>query len=412
MANSYVQYAGTGAQTQFSLTFPYLDKAHIGVKVNGVVTAFTWINSTTIAVAVAPALAAVVELRRTTPISEAIVNFQDGAVVTEDQLDTNAKQALFAAQEDQDAVAVLQAFATNAAASAAAAAASQSAAATSATGAATSASAAATSATAAAASAATLVATSATAATPSVASKVFTTQAGKSLGIGAFILIASASTPTVWMFGQVTAYTGTSLTIDSQVIGTASAKSDWNIWLAGARGATGATGAPGADGQGVPTGGAGGTFLKKNSGTNFDTAWAALAIADLPSDFSGSAAWQTWTPTDASGASLTFSSVNAKYTRIGNLIFAFFYLTFPATGNTNAIRIGSLPVAVPSQSYAFSYTTLSLNGVSAGGSGNLNLKPIAGQSYAEVWPSVGTAAIGNNSLASLSVSGMIIYPAS
>jgi hypothetical protein len=111
-----------------------------------------------------------------------------------------------------------------------------------------SASAAAASAVTAAAAAANLTGTSTTSLTPSVASKIFTTQAGKTFTVGSWVLARSDAAPTtVWMFGQVTDYTGTALTVDVQVIGTATLSADWTITVAGIRGATGATGAAGAD---------------------------------------------------------------------------------------------------------------------------------------------------------------------
>lgn len=44
---------------------------------------------------------------------------------------------------------------------------------------------------------------------------------------------------------------------------------------AGSNGSNGSTGATGAPGPGVPTGGSTGDFLKKNSGTDFDTVWSS-----------------------------------------------------------------------------------------------------------------------------------------
>lgn len=49
-------------------------------------------------------------------------------------------------------------------------------------------------------------------------------------------------------------------------------------------------GPPGADGEGVPTGGSAGQFLRKQSGTNFDTAFAAPTASEVGADPSGSAA--------------------------------------------------------------------------------------------------------------------------
>lgn len=51
----------------------------------------------------------------------------------------------------------------------------------------------------------------------------------------------------------------------------------------------------------------------------------------------------TWTPTDASGASLTFSAATGGYTRIGDLVIASCQVTYPVTVNGNLALIGSLP---------------------------------------------------------------------
>lgn len=53
----------------------------------------------------------------------------------------------------------------------------------------------------------------------------------------------------------------------------------------------------------------------------------------------------TWTPADASGASLTFSSVTAKYTRVGRMIHFMLELTYPTTSDTSQAQINGLPVA-------------------------------------------------------------------
>lgn len=53
----------------------------------------------------------------------------------------------------------------------------------------------------------------------------------------------------------------------------------------------------------------------------------------------------TWTPTDASGAGLTLSIDNARYTKVGRQVIASAQLTYPATANTNSALIGGLPFA-------------------------------------------------------------------
>lgn len=52
----------------------------------------------------------------------------------------------------------------------------------------------------------------------------------------------------------------------------------------------------------------------------------------------------TWTPTDGSGASLAFTSTyTAQWRRIGNLVFATFDVTYPATASGLAAVITGLP---------------------------------------------------------------------
>tara|TARA_Y100000593_G_scaffold47608_1_gene90216 strand:- start:49 stop:2166 length:2118 start_codon:yes stop_codon:yes gene_type:complete len=53
----------------------------------------------------------------------------------------------------------------------------------------------------------------------------------------------------------------------------------------------------------------------------------------------------TWTPTDGSGASLSFSNTsgNCKYTKIGRTVIASFRVTYPSTSNTSTAVIGGFP---------------------------------------------------------------------
>jgi hypothetical protein len=71
----------------------------------------------------------------------------------------------------------------------------------------------------------------------------------------------------------------------------------------------------------------------------------------------------TWTPADASGAGLSFTSVSATYTRVGNMVFARAAFTFPATANTAANLIGGLPYTVKNEQAArqgmLSYSSVS-----------------------------------------------------
>jgi hypothetical protein len=54
----------------------------------------------------------------------------------------------------------------------------------------------------------------------------------------------------------------------------------------------------------------------------------------------------TWTATDLSGASLSFSSTTCRYTKVGRLVtLQIDNLGWPVTANTNATEIGGLPFA-------------------------------------------------------------------
>ena len=50
-----------------------------------------------------------------------------------------------------------------------------------------------------------------------------------------------------------------------------------------------------------------------------------------------------WTPTDASGATLTFTGVDAWYYRVGRLCHAFATFTYPATADGSNSLIGGFP---------------------------------------------------------------------
>jgi hypothetical protein len=53
----------------------------------------------------------------------------------------------------------------------------------------------------------------------------------------------------------------------------------------------------------------------------------------------------TWTPADASGASLTFTSVTARFVRIGKQVSVTATLTYPTTASASQAKISGLPYA-------------------------------------------------------------------
>lgn len=102
-----------------------------------------------------------------------------------------------------------------------------------------------------------------------------------------------------------------------------------------------------------------------------------------------------WTPTDQSGAGLTFTSVSGSYIQIGNIVCVQATLTFPNTANGSAIAI-SAPVAVPNQTYAHSailpMTSFGNAGIATFGA------PIANTSTIGVYSSSANAPLSNSSL--------------
>lgn len=56
----------------------------------------------------------------------------------------------------------------------------------------------------------------------------------------------------------------------------------------------------------------------------------------------------TWTPIDASGASLSFTSASGVYTQIGNMVIASCTFTYPSTANGSPAIVGGLPVVTGS----------------------------------------------------------------
>jgi len=79
-------------------------------------------------------------------------------------------------------------------------------------------------------------------------SKSFTTQSGLAYSVGARVRVSDASTPTNYVEGLCTAYSGTTLTILATVASGSGTIASWDINLAGDVGATGATGAAGSNG--------------------------------------------------------------------------------------------------------------------------------------------------------------------
>ena len=108
MAYSYVRYTGNGSQVNYTFPFPYLSQSDVKVYLNGTeTTAFTFLNANTVQFSSAPDNGVSIEIRRVTPKDSPIVDFTDGSVLLERDLDLLSKYSLYIAQEDKDSLDVL-----------------------------------------------------------------------------------------------------------------------------------------------------------------------------------------------------------------------------------------------------------------------------------------------------------------
>jgi hypothetical protein len=114
----------------------------------------------------------------------------------------------------------------------------------------------------------------------------------------------------------------------------------------------------------------------------------------------------TWTPTDASGASLVFTGVSAGYTQIGNMVFAYAQLTYPSTANGSNASIGGFPVTAANQVYA-RQCNLSYSNISTFFHMFMNSNTVTAGMYTGAG-----VAILNSAMSTGQMNFMCIYPAS
>ena len=127
--------------------------------------------------------------------------------------------------------------------------------------------------------AAALTSTSTDTKTPALGAVTFATQASKQYAPGQFFLAVSASNAAVYMHGQVTSYSGTSLVVNVLDIGTATSKSDWNISVSGSQGTVGSPGTLSGNASGVINM----TSYAFNEAHGADVASATTTIAEAAS---------------------------------------------------------------------------------------------------------------------------------
>ena len=102
MANSYIEYTANGSTTTFAIPFTYTVASEVAAFVNGVSTTFTFASASTVSISPAPANGLVVRLSRTTNLTTRAVDFSNGAILTETDLDSSNIQVFQASQEAID----------------------------------------------------------------------------------------------------------------------------------------------------------------------------------------------------------------------------------------------------------------------------------------------------------------------
>jgi hypothetical protein len=106
MAFAIDTYTGDGSTTTFSVTFPYIEKAHVIVTVDGVTktltTDYTFPTSSTITFTTAPSTSSTIKFTRSSNRTARLVDYQDGSTLTESTLDQDGNQSFYMAQEAID----------------------------------------------------------------------------------------------------------------------------------------------------------------------------------------------------------------------------------------------------------------------------------------------------------------------
>jgi hypothetical protein len=105
----------------------------------------------------------------------------------------------------------------------------------------------------------------------------------------------------------------------------------------------------------------GATPSTSGSGITFPATQSASTNANTLDDYEEG----SWTPTDGSGAGLTFSTAAGYYTKIGRVVQFSIQVVYPSTADTTPAKIGSFPFVFANDNAARgnsvpSYSTSSL----------------------------------------------------
>ena len=99
-----VSYTGNNSTTQYSLPFSYIATSHIKAYLDNVETALFSVSGSTLTFNTAPGDTVAILIKRVTPTNARLVDFQDGSVLTESDLDKSADHNFFTVKEMSDTV--------------------------------------------------------------------------------------------------------------------------------------------------------------------------------------------------------------------------------------------------------------------------------------------------------------------
>jgi hypothetical protein len=102
MANTKAEYVGDGVTDTFAIVFPRISDTHVEVYVNNIKleTPLYWsVQGGNVVFVTPPGDQALIRIQRNTDVNNRLVDYNDGAVLTEEELDLDSKQAFYLAQE-------------------------------------------------------------------------------------------------------------------------------------------------------------------------------------------------------------------------------------------------------------------------------------------------------------------------
>lgn len=97
-----ITYQGDGTTNQFAIPFNYIKRSHVSITVNGIGgihVDWGWVNDNLIEITPTPAIGSSIQVSRSTPVDQRMVDFVAGNTLSEASLDLSDEQSIYAIQE-------------------------------------------------------------------------------------------------------------------------------------------------------------------------------------------------------------------------------------------------------------------------------------------------------------------------